>query len=132
MEQSIQNWIADKLSLRKARFCSIGGGSINQTFRIESPGSNFFCKFNSALKFPGLFVKEKNGLQFLKNTNTIKVPEVICCEEHNGQQLLVLEWIQQGSRTNSFWKKFGEGLAALHRNGTWSDGDSPTTFRFGF
>ena len=31
------------------------------------------------------------------------------------QQILLLEWIDEGERTEGFWKKFGEQLAALHQ-----------------
>ena len=122
MERLLKEWIANKLSLPRANFSSIGGGSINDSFCIESVGSKFFCKVNSANTFPALFQKEKNGLSFLKHTNAIKVPTVVFCDEYQEKQVLVLEWIEQGLRTNTFWKKFGEQLARLHlwRSG-WDD-----------
>jgi protein-ribulosamine 3-kinase len=96
-------------------FISIGGGSINQTYRLSSSHHTIFCKVNSASKFPHLFQREKNGLNLIKKQNFIKVPEVIDCFEAEGCQVLLLEWIKTGERTESFWKKLGEQLAALHQ-----------------
>ena len=114
MKVSIKERIEQILSTKLSRIISIGGGSINETFCIESAEKYFFCKINSATKFPGLFEKEKSGLLFLQSCNVIRVPQVIWCGEHEGIQILVLEWMEQGLRTESFWKKFGQQLAALH------------------
>jgi protein-ribulosamine 3-kinase len=96
-------------------FSSIGGGSINETYQIRFEKEQFFCKVNSATKFPQLFEKESRGLELIGRQNLIKVPKVIDCFEKDKQQVLLLEWITEGERTESFWKNFGEQLAALHQ-----------------
>jgi fructosamine-3-kinase len=93
----------------------VGGGSINNTFRIQFGDAFFFCKENSATKFPHLFQKEKKGLSLIRYHHKIKTPAVIHCFEAEGHQFLLLEWIEQGERTTGFWKKFGEQLAAMHQ-----------------
>ena len=93
----------------------VGGGSINETFRIQSGDAFFFCKVNSATKFPHLFQKESNGLSLIQSHHKIKTPAVLNCFEAEGHQFLLLEWIEQGERTTGFWKKFGEQLAAMHQ-----------------
>ena len=40
------------------RIDPVGGGCINQTYRISCGDQQFFCKINSASKFPQLFEKE--------------------------------------------------------------------------
>ena len=74
-----------------------------------------------------MFEKEKNGLEFLKDTKTVTVPEVIWCGEENNKQILLLEWIEQGLPSDKFWKNFGEQLAALHLG---SDENGHTAFGF--
>lgn len=96
-------------------YSSVEGGCINENHRIEFGEHDFFCKINSATKFPCLFEKEKNGLKLIAKQHIIKVPEVIDCFETNGQQVLLLQWIKEGERTERFWKNFGELLAALHQ-----------------
>jgi len=119
MHQQLQTAIQQKLSehfsaIDRLQIQSIGGGSINKTYRIKGE-KNFFCKLNSATKFPLLFLKEQNGLELIKKQNCIKTPVVIDCFEHEEEQILLLEWINEGERTEAFWKNFGEQLAALHR-----------------
>lgn len=99
----------------EVKLSPIGGGCINETYRVQPGGHQFFCKINSAAKFPRLFEKEKNGLKLIAKQNIIKVPEVIDCFETNGRQFLLLQWIKEGERTERFWKNFGEQVAALHQ-----------------
>jgi protein-ribulosamine 3-kinase len=117
---SIQSFIQQRFkelfpsNTNEIHFGSVGGGCINEAYRIDFANRQFFCKINSATKFPQLFTKEANGLRLIAQQNLIKVPEVIDCFETSDQQVLLLEWITEGERTESFWKKFGEKLAALH------------------
>jgi protein-ribulosamine 3-kinase len=102
-------------SSTKVRISAVSGGSINQTYRLDLGEHSFFCKVNSASKFPHLFQKEKEGLELIARQEIIKTPEVIACFEEAGYQFLLLEWIREGARTAAFWKKFGEQLATLHK-----------------
>jgi fructosamine-3-kinase len=94
---------------------TVNGGCINRTYKLKTSGGTFFCKTNSASKFPQLFEKEKYGLQLLAKQKIIRVPNVIHCSNINDEQILVLEWIEEGRKANEFWKTFGEQLAALHQ-----------------
>jgi fructosamine-3-kinase len=97
-------------------FYSAGGGSINQAYRISTnQQQNFFLKINDKDRFPGLFEKEKNGLQFLAGNDCINTPSVIFSDIFNNDQFLLLEWIPSGHRSENFWKQFGENLARLHQ-----------------
>src|SRR5215217_4417799 len=93
----------------------IGGGSINQTCKLSFADKALFCKINSATKFPHLFERESNGLELIRRQGIIQAAEVLDCFEVDGMQILLLKWIDQGERSESFWKKFGEQLAALHQ-----------------
>jgi fructosamine-3-kinase len=96
----------------------VGGGSINRTYQIAlDTKENFFLKINDADIYPGLFEKERLGLESLRPF--LRTPEVVLKEVFNEHQLLVMEWIAPGPKTERFWKEFGGKLAALHRhNGT--------------
>ncbi|MEJ0102181.1 MAG: fructosamine kinase family protein [Bacteroidota bacterium] len=97
-------------------FSAISGGSINETYKVRT-GDNrtFFLKINSASALPLLFHKEKNGLEFLARQKIISIPRVIHYSITDNYQLLLLEWIEQGLKTGTFWKNFGEQLARLHK-----------------
>jgi protein-ribulosamine 3-kinase len=96
----------------------VGGGSINEAYQVSTKNNRrWFCKFNQAAGFPGLFAKEARGLALLGRLGGLRVPAVIACETMGGQQVLVLEWIDQDLKPppTDFWRLFGEQLAQLHR-----------------
>jgi len=109
-------------STNEIHFSSVGGGCINETYQLKMGAQQFFCKLNSASKFPHLFEKEKTGLELIAAQNIIKTPNVVHCFESGDQQVLLLEWIQEGEKTGSFWKLFGEQLASLHQTSDESFG----------
>src|SRR4051812_37479428 len=111
----IQKRLSDYLgSNNEPTFQHIGGGSINDTFKVSWGDQKIFCKINSAHKFPQLFEKEAAGLRLIEKKSTLRTPGVIDCFESGDDQVLLLEWIEEGARTTAFWKKFGEQLSALH------------------
>jgi fructosamine-3-kinase len=96
----------------------IGGGSISETYLITGMPSGeprCFCKVNDRTRFPGLFRKEADGLRLLGETGIFRVPRILACAESGDHQLLVLEYVDSGSRSPIFWRRFGEQLASLHR-----------------
>lgn len=95
---------------------AVGGGSINDTYRLTvNKKLKFFCKVNSVVRFPGLFENEKSGLELLNRQKIIRTPRVIAHEIRDGRQFLILEWIESGLKTTTFWTRFGEDLAELHQ-----------------
>jgi fructosamine-3-kinase len=114
MSSSLQSSLSRLLNTTVKEIQTVGGGCINETYKVRTSEGTFFCKTNSASKFPHLFEKEKNGLELLAKQSIIRIPDVINCLDKDGHQILVLEWIEEGNRTNRFWKTFGKQLAALH------------------
>jgi len=117
LQNTIQTFIAEKLSISfsSIEYFPVGGGSINQTFQIlVDRKEKFFCKVNSASRFPSMFEKEKNGLELLASKKIFRVPTVLGSFIENDYQFLLLEWIEQASTSKRFWNLFGEQLAALH------------------
>lgn len=112
---TIQQLVADRLSSTPLCLEPVGGGSINNCYRISFKNKTLFCKATPATEFPQLFRKEKTGLEFIAEQNIIRTPAVVGCFEEGDHQVLLLEWIECGERTEAFWKTFGEGLAAFHR-----------------
>jgi len=114
----INQLVSEKLGLpiSSFQFHTVGSGSINESCRITiNHHIQFFLKLNSATKYPRLFKKEKNGLEFIGKQKIIHVPDVIACDETSNYQILLLEWIEEGIQTEKFWDQFGEQLAKLHR-----------------
>ena len=114
MKAHLQELLTNRWKQSPQEIHPVSGGSINQTFRVSTLSHTLFCKTNSATKFPHLFEKEARGLILLGQQDVIKVPAVKEVFEMEGQQVLLLEWIKSGEKTNSFWKTFGQCLATLH------------------
>lgn len=97
----------------------VGGGCINNGARITtSSGQTFFVKQNPSAP-RDMFEREMEGLSALADAGALRVPEAYLA----GADFLLLEDLNPGHPTKSYWEDFGRGLAALH---------SHTGDRFGF
>ena len=95
----------------------VGGGTINDTFRLNTDKLQFFIKVNSASQYPDMFELEKDGLSALRNSNSFRIPEIYLVEAHAEDAFLVMEFIAEGTKGPGFWQNFGIRLASLHRTG---------------
>jgi fructosamine-3-kinase len=93
---------------------SIGGGCINQTQRIEGNGRIFFVKLNDAASL-SMFEAEAAGLEEIRDSNTLRVPEPVCWGGTCSTAWLVLEYLEMGKVSIRGAEAFGAGLAAMHR-----------------
>jgi len=89
---------------------SIVGGCINNTIKINTNKGDFFVKWNTNSK-ANMFQSEYNGLKVLKDTNTIRIPNVLCFDD----DFLILEFISPSNPNNAFWEVFGQKLALMHK-----------------
>lgn len=105
---------------------AIGGGSINDAFRLEgNDGECYFLKINQKRHHP-MFVAEAAGLAAIAGTNTIRVPQFIACGVTDSHSYIVLEHIKLSARGDD--GRLGEQLAAMHRCTGQSFGFSQDNF----
>jgi len=95
---------------------SVGGGSINDVYSLETTAGVFFVKKNSASRYPGMFEKEASGLELLANTNEIDTPKVVTFGSKDDDSFLILDFIQSAEKQDGFWEDFGRRLANLHKH----------------
>lgn len=100
----------------------VGGGSINDCFRVDTDGGSFFLKVNAADRHPSLFEAEADGLLRLAATGAVKVPTVIAFGEEAGMTYLLMEHVPTRTRTPAFWAALGISVAALHSTTSGSVG----------
>lgn len=96
-------------------FSFTGGGCINNGGRLRTPAGDYFIKWNDARKFPGMFDAEAKGLALLRQPGVVRIPEVIMVNEADPYQFILLEYIHQNTKRDTYWQLLGERLAALHR-----------------
>ena len=104
---------------------SIGGGCINQAFRLSDDRQAYFIKLNS-ISLLSMFEAEAAGLAEIAQTRTIRVPKPVCFGSFENNSFLVLEYIQMSSRGDTgqagrelaqMHQKFGDGFG-WHRDNT--------------
>lgn len=115
VEDAVKALFGDDVGiLRKDR---IHGGDINDAYRLSlSNGKKLFLKSNS-IKNSRFFITESHGLQALRATGMIGVPEILGTgtDERQGIAFLLLEYIDRTSRIKDYWEIFGHQLAQMHR-----------------
>jgi len=112
IEQLLNNQFSSNLN---STWQTIGGGSINKTYKISAEGKSFFVKTNTTSVFENGFKEEVLGLQFLEK-NTALTPKIITDGIFNEEIYLVLEWIETGEKTSTFWENFAKQLANFHQH----------------
>ena len=94
---------------------SVSGGCINQGYSISSSSRAYFAKINQASQI-AMFEAEALGLQQMRATQTIRVPEPICWGTEGNSAYIVLEWLDLGNRGGErAWEEMGRKLAAMHK-----------------
>jgi len=118
LKEVLQTEISSKLisTLTIDSISPLAGGDINKAFRLHTSSGPFFMKFNSGIRYPGMFEKEARGLRLLADTGGIKVPGVVLHGQSKDDIFLVLEYIDPCPRKVSFWSEFGRSLARMHRH----------------
>jgi fructosamine-3-kinase len=121
MDITVKSWLGELLASTTGlppegwKFNPVSGGSINETWQIRSAsGNSYFCKIHKRSDLPDLFITESNGLRRLAETGYFVLPRVLACDHRDDLQVLVLEWVREGIRTEKFWEVFGARLALLH------------------
>lgn len=125
MEEILQH-IGDSSQVLHKR--PVSGGDINDAFHVQTEQENYFIKRNSDVP-SHFFQAEARGLQLIKDTEMIRVPDVYYydTESRAGDSYLVLEHIKKEAPTPASEQRLGEGLARMHQvTGQGYGFDQPT------
>jgi fructosamine-3-kinase len=92
----------------------VSGGDINQAFSVVlADEQRVFVKTNPNAP-EKMFTLEARGLEWLRETGTVRVPRVLAVSEST-PRFLILEYLEPRRRTNDYDQVLGRELAALHR-----------------
>jgi fructosamine-3-kinase len=109
MRQAIER--ATGRRVRDAR--RVGGGCINEGWRAElDDGRVAFVKTRQEVA-PGEYETEAEALRWLAEPHAVSVPDVLGVSD----EVLVLEWIDEGTLSADGAEDLGRGLARLHAAG---------------
>jgi len=93
---------------------ALSGGDISKAFCIHTATQRFFIKLNRGAIALEMFLAEKEGLESIGLTKTIKVPSVLSCTQFEGTSYLLLEHIEPKSPTFKDYEALGQQLADFH------------------
>lgn len=94
---------------------SIGGGSINSAYQINTSHGTYFLKYNT-VSYPKMFESEFKGLELMAGSRSIRIPKPLFYYEGKSYACLLMEYIESGRKNAEFWKLFAEKLAHMHRS----------------
>lgn len=114
-DHKVINEVALERGFQVEKISSLSGGSINNVYLLNTSEGRQVIKINDPRKFPRMFAAEKEGLQELRNSKTLDVPEVFAVGKTSEAAFILLEYKEQAPQKSHFWKVFAEGLAALHK-----------------
>jgi len=100
---------------------SVGGGSVNNNYKLITDNGIFFLKTHHGPHNADFYKKEAEGLQTLNSIGKAKTPDVI--KVNSAEDCLLLSYIQPGIKDDYFWLDLGRTVAQLHKN---------TSSHFGF
>lgn len=96
---------------RVGNFRHLGGGCSDYSLTIETNIGKFFLKCYSSQSSK----LEADGLELLRSFDIFKIPEVVRYGIKGEFNYLLLEWVEQGTKSKIYWQSLGENLANLHR-----------------
>ncbi len=113
MSQTWQHAVEEALGLRIVSLRSLSGGDFAAAYAADLiDGSRVFVKTH---KNPPacFFSTEATGLSWLRDSKTVRVPEVLAVSD--APPFLVLEWVDIGHGNPGSDSELGAALAELHR-----------------
>ena len=93
----------------------VHGGDINEaSLLLLSDGRCVFVKENTRAN-EGFFEAEKTGLEAIRKTGTLRVPNVLGTGVSGNRSYLMMEYLEAAAPRSDFWVRFGHRLAQMHR-----------------
>lgn len=91
----------------------IGGGDINQAWRVRMPDSTIAFVKTRPGAAEGEYEREAAGLRWLAQPGALQIPAVL----EVGPDYLALQWVERGSLSGQGADELGRGLALTHASG---------------
>lgn len=99
----------------KHSLSSVGGGSINDSYQLQTDTHTYFIKLNRPT-LSSMFEAEAFGLEEMRALNCVRIPEVICYGQGDGHSYIALEYIELSSLRGHAGQLLGQQLAQLHQH----------------
>ena len=94
---------------------AVSGGDISAAFKISTATHDYFLKVNSGTNAASMCCAEKVGLEMLKESGTISVPEPILSGTFGEKSFLLMEYVASQLPRAADFRKLGHQVALLHQ-----------------
>jgi fructosamine-3-kinase len=111
--QPLATSLAEQLQLPpgEVRATPVHGGDINQAWKLELGDREFFVKLNRPERLP-MFDAERAGLEAIRHSASLRVPEVFLTGQMAGHAVIVMEFIELAGQVDA--GRLAVALAAMH------------------
>jgi len=111
--QAIATLLCDRIGETRLELqaTSLSGGDISQAFRLVSDRHRFFAKCNRIELLP-MFEAEQTGLDAMRRSRTIRVPEVFATGVEGDSAFIVMEYIDMSGPADS--DRLAIQIAGMH------------------
>ncbi len=115
MDLELKEHIENALNSAVIHAAPVSGGDISQAYKIVTESDHFFCKYHPGTNGFPMLKSEKEGLEAISATATIKVPRVFYLGSLNKGGVLLMEYIEAKSPSDKDMQCLGRDLATLHK-----------------
>lgn len=113
--KNILDSIAETLNLSYQNHQTISGGDISDAYLLQTKTQALFVKLNTASTAKKMFELEREGLQAIGKTQTIKVPKILLTGKVGNTAFIVMEFIASKHPNEQDFQQLGTQLATLHQ-----------------
>lgn len=114
MDEELKYWLAAITGSPVISARPLSGGDISEAWLLETAGQRLFCKLNSGPEALNMFQAEKDGLEAIASTSTVRTPDVLVCAKRGEMAVLILEYIEPKNPDDAEMMAFGQQLASMH------------------
>lgn len=111
----MNNLFAIILDEKIIKVIPVSGGDINEAFRITTHTNEYFAKTNDIEQAFAMLESEARTLKLFSKIEGINVPAVRQKGKYGNIAFLILNWIESGTKTETYDFDFAMMLSRLHR-----------------
>lgn len=116
MQTALLKYISELVGSEIVEYQPISGGDISHVYRLDTKDARVVVKASADISALKMFEAEQAGLQAIKQTNSIKVPEVLFCDHFEKTSFIGMEFVETRKARAHDFLRLGEQLGTLHQN----------------
>lgn len=115
MNQSLLFYLSENIGEAVKTYQPVSGGDISDAYLITTSSNRYFLKTNNASFALKMFTAERNALELIGNTDTIRTPKIIQTGQFQKTAFLLMEFIESKEPNRKDFEQLGYQLARLHQ-----------------